>query len=114
MSEPKWWPKGVVPTDAGYYLQKIDNATYGTSIPQDRGFNKDSQFYGPIPEPPKEPPKLRRFTATMKGERVSGCCIVEHWCSRMFQVFKNGRDGAYYAGIFHEEDVSDIQWLDKE
>lgn len=112
MSEPKWWIKEW-PTEVGFYYSVApDGYKHITECVKPGGgeTKPDLMFYGPIPDPPKEPPKLRRFTATCKiGGRVSG-------------VYVEGKEEPYYVTYFFagslccgdrvESELSDIQWID--
>lgn len=120
MSEAKWWPVGVIPTEPGKYLsiRVCDHSVCAWSFPNDSKHEMLSfqperrRFYGPIPEPPKEPPQLRRFTAKWQGEDVGGCAIENAYCDRRFQVYRNTKEGAYYHGCYFESDLTDIRWID--
>lgn len=118
MSEPKWWPKGVLPDVPGYYLSVVEGSVGQASwrLPDKylQSTCKERTFYGPIPDPPKAPPKVRRFTATYKGEPVSGCIPENHFNSllHIYRFDSNGR--SYYVGQLREFDLDNIQWLDSE
>lgn len=119
-SEAKWWPKGVVPTEPGEYyaIREMDGEPVSSSktITQDGEHEgcPDRQYFGPIPDPPKAPPKVRRFTATFKGESVTGAFANGEYVGNRVMIWRrHGADGAVIQPCGWSE-LTDIQWLDKE
>jgi hypothetical protein len=116
MSEPKWWPMGEIPTEDGNYLCRFDGRVSCWVFPKDRPLKFElGQFYGPIPEPPREVPIGRRFRATHKNiGPVSGLYVKER------EPIQMGYNVLYWEidilrALWTElEYLSDIQWLDKE
>jgi hypothetical protein len=117
MSEPKWWPMGEIPTEDGNYLCRFDGRVSCWVFHKDRPLKFElGQFYGPIPEPPKEPPKLRQFTAThpIYG-RVTGAYFPEKnsGTARKHQIFFWEDERFEYVWL-NECSLSDIKFIDKE
>lgn len=117
MSEAKWWPIGTLPAEPGWYQSEGYGVRVSWQFPRDNDLVGrvdhaiKRQFYGPIPDPPEPPPRLRRFTANCKvGGVVSGICVV-------------GSD-TYYVTYFHQgalcrgermaKELADIHWIDGE
>src|SRR5688500_16541922 len=107
MSEPKWWPKGVIPDVPGKYVSLRNGCirtgwVFPGEAPAANASERknERQFYGPIPDPPQEPPKLRRFTATSKcGVNLSGCVSETFTEFSCFYGYKaNGECGIHTIG----------------
>lgn len=117
MSEPRWFEWGVLPTEPGYYLSLRSTISDGhcswklpcSSLP-DRDM-PTRRFYGPIPDPPKAPPKLMRFRAIYKREWVSGVYIPEEALSLKYMVFPRGGD-SFGEQWCREDMLSEIKFLD--
>jgi hypothetical protein len=111
MSEPKWWPKGTIPDEAGMYVTNSGGFWGVWNVPVPNLSPSETRaFYGPLPEQPKEPTKLRRFTATKKGNLYSG---VKAAGMGPVAIFLSGHNRTDYEWV-QLSDLSDIQWLDKE
>lgn len=121
MTEPKWWVREW-PSEVGFYYSVCpDGYRHITECTKPGGGLTEPamSFYGPLPDPPKEPPKLRRFTAKHKRYgRVSGVYVEpspknpELYFNFAAWYLRESGSRDFVHG--EESDFSDIVWLDKE
>lgn len=125
MSEPKWWPKGEIPTEDGFFISINEGNTRSSTSWDFPGEIKhimlsDSgkpyrQFYGPIPDPPKDPLKLMQFTANHEEIGfVSGVRVAEKEDLLKFQIFYLRGSTLHAKWCERGEFIGEIKWLDKE
>lgn len=115
MSEPKWWIEQW-PTVPGFYVdhspRKNLNITRLDGTP--KAEPTKWSFYGPIPELPKDPPKLRRFNANFRGRRVAGVQLVGEPDPLGCHCFPENSNGTHSRMWCAQDELSEIIWLDKE
>jgi hypothetical protein len=111
--QAKWWPRGVVPSIPGYYLA-VGHNVVGWRIGKEHPSqgSPERRFYGPIPDPPQDPPRMRRFIATHKslGE-VSGVLFTDLEGSMRFDTY-SWHEGHINRVWCEESEFTEIKFLD--
>lgn len=122
MTEPKWRHIDEVTEEMyreGSWVIPLTDKTHQSRNPTSTKLEQLKSYathiYGPIRNPPKPPPKLRRFEATYRDDRVSGV-------SATGQANLDGFHGL--VGIYRETgnrfvwvqpaELTEIKWLDTE